>query len=657
MAQQRYEAPDIGAMIGRMLRALGRRAAGGDIEAVAELAKLSRYAGTALGIGARAAHDHGGYSWTDIGEATAMSRQAARQRFGTAPELLPPPPTPPATDVAPDETEAPAEGDTEPATVPAIPDTIALTSTRASRQERAHYGRRPVMFYDTRNGRGVIADTGEAVETTTEHPSLVGTVPDVLGMAHTARGGHTSRNVVVYLVGPIGDQHRPAGDRVREWALSTPLAGWRVADRGHYLADADAPVCRWTDGQLTVEVHHAGSWFGDTEASAGELADVWRRLGIAVDRAFPGGRLMATPSTTGRDLWLRTIGPKQEWPVLAPELAELVHATAGQGRIELRGAPEAEGIAPAFTYLDGRFMYAGLTWGLPVGKPRLWSSRELAGLTDAEADALLHGRGRWHVRARVPADWQHVGLLMAPAAGAMNRPAVGPMPVGGGWHYPSAPRELVECWADGAEVLLARNHGWRVELVEGMTWREGKPLNVWRDRLLGIWQQANAAGVPLAAAAVRRMLLFGIGAFASRSHPSTHAVHVDQADASTGAGALDGVRHVGDMLVWQTPAQLGEWAANMAHPEWAAAVWARARVRLLDAPAGAGYGRVGALHVPGSAVIGFRTDALYLTHDPQWPDDGEVGRFRCKGRITEPRPWPATVAELLALRDESEAGA
>lgn len=80
MAQRKHEAPEIGAMIGRMVKALARRAAEGDLEAVEQLAALVGTTNDALRTAAQGAHAFG-YSWTELGEATGTTRQAARQRF------------------------------------------------------------------------------------------------------------------------------------------------------------------------------------------------------------------------------------------------------------------------------------------------------------------------------------------------------------------------------------------------------------------------------------------------------------------------------------------------------------------------------------------------------------------------------------------------
>jgi hypothetical protein len=80
----RAESPEIGAMLDRVCRALVRRATDGDLLAIEELALLERTVTDHLRDAARGAHDGDAhYSWTEIGIALGVSRQNARQRFGT----------------------------------------------------------------------------------------------------------------------------------------------------------------------------------------------------------------------------------------------------------------------------------------------------------------------------------------------------------------------------------------------------------------------------------------------------------------------------------------------------------------------------------------------------------------------------------------------
>lgn len=81
---KRREAPELGAFVNRMFRALVRRAGAGGLEAVEVLASLSRSCQAATKEAAEAAW-RSGYSYTQLGDALGVSRQAARQRFGRPP--------------------------------------------------------------------------------------------------------------------------------------------------------------------------------------------------------------------------------------------------------------------------------------------------------------------------------------------------------------------------------------------------------------------------------------------------------------------------------------------------------------------------------------------------------------------------------------------
>lgn len=78
MAGQR-EASELGGMVKRMFRALARRAAEGDLLALEELVGLSEPLSLAISEAAKGAK-LADYSYTEIGEAMGVSRQAARQR-------------------------------------------------------------------------------------------------------------------------------------------------------------------------------------------------------------------------------------------------------------------------------------------------------------------------------------------------------------------------------------------------------------------------------------------------------------------------------------------------------------------------------------------------------------------------------------------------
>ena len=69
-------------MVGRMLRALVRRAAEGDTEALEELARLEDLAAVAAAEGLARAQREAGYSSGELAQVLTCSRQAVRQRIG-----------------------------------------------------------------------------------------------------------------------------------------------------------------------------------------------------------------------------------------------------------------------------------------------------------------------------------------------------------------------------------------------------------------------------------------------------------------------------------------------------------------------------------------------------------------------------------------------
>lgn len=83
------EAPEVGAMAGRVVRALVRRAAEGDSEALEELLKLAELLPAAIRDAGVAMHRFG-YTYTELGDVAGISRQSARERFAPhdADELL-----------------------------------------------------------------------------------------------------------------------------------------------------------------------------------------------------------------------------------------------------------------------------------------------------------------------------------------------------------------------------------------------------------------------------------------------------------------------------------------------------------------------------------------------------------------------------------------
>lgn len=84
-AKRRHEAPEVAAASKRFMRALVRRAAEGDTEALEGLVDLQAVLQECITEAGRALHDQADYSYTDLARVLGISRQGARQRFAPKP--------------------------------------------------------------------------------------------------------------------------------------------------------------------------------------------------------------------------------------------------------------------------------------------------------------------------------------------------------------------------------------------------------------------------------------------------------------------------------------------------------------------------------------------------------------------------------------------
>lgn len=433
----------------------------------------------------------------------------------------------------------------------------------------------------------------------------------------------------VYVVGP-----RPTNWRA--WALDdlphavTPAPSYEEGAYPIWRYDIDTGP----DTVRRVELHHAAEWYGPGTYTARDARDAWDLTAAALATAFADRRtgpptMLATPATTGRELFLRTIPHGVEYPALDDDTQTLLRSTLGQARIEgpdalLRDHAGAE--LPALYEYDGRLMYAALCWGLPTGVPTFDNRDEFA----------AYAAGRYEVRATVPRDWPlNFGLLGVKREGSRER-----------WEYPAEPGRTFTTWADGAELLVCARAGWEFDILHRLIFPRptSRPLDAWARKLIAAYRACDPADVAgkLAQRAIRQIILTTIGAFQGRPQTVTRTAKLADVQAGTVRAPVDRLRIEGDVAVW------GEQTApkwpGLAHPEWCAAVWGRARARLMQAPQGHG-----ALNARGT-VVAFRTDAVYTTEREGWHDDGNPGRFRLVAGTDRPLPTPRNQTDLLAVR-------
>ncbi|MFE6869296.1 hypothetical protein ACFVFS_22430 [Kitasatospora sp. NPDC057692] len=451
-------------------------------------------------------------------------------------------------------------------------------------------------------------------------------------------------------------------DAVAAW-LNTPSERWTTAvgsgrDKlaGHFVHQRQ-PVGRYAPASApdsgSTEIRSMGEWFDPDGADVTTCRQAFTLLWQALRRHWDDAVLMGSPSQTGRDLWSRTIPTTGKWaggyPVLSEELRGLLHATGGQGRTELVLPPRVPEQLPALVEYDRTFAYAKHLWKSPVGTPRRITAAAFAAMSEAEQTKALMSCSHWNVRVTVPAGWNHVGLLPAPVTGDRA------------WVYPSEPGATFTTWAGGAEVHLAlSNHlaPWRIEILGGLLFEDGKPLDEWGKRLKSAWgdltnlsklhgDERQRQAAYLASRAVRSVLLFGLGGFAQRPRLVSGTTPVGEALPA-------GVEILGrddQVVTWQR--QAGFSRDPYAHPEWAAYVWSGARAALLDMKYRQGkevVGYAGALHAKPGSVVYFGTDGIALTERQPWPYRGEPGDYLLKGHLTGPVEHPTSQEQYLKLR-------
>lgn len=490
---------------------------------------------------------------------------------------------------------------------------------------------RPTAFLDVATARGV-TDVGATVR-----PVLGGRRTknaQLIDYLETARAAGVER---VYLTGARPTPpawHRTASD----WLL-LDAPGWS-AGRHHF--DAEHPAGRFTHDLTgaSVQLRRASEWFGDVDSPA-EAREAWALLRTVYAVEFGGAVLFDSPNGTAQDAYLRALPRDADRRPVAPEqvpedIAALIHATSAQNRVEF--LPPAADTIGAFVYYDARFAYASLTRELGCA-PVVRMTGDKA---HAFALASPYARARYRVTFGPPNGWPHVGAFMVQDSGH-------------GWHTPP----VGTTWTDAAELHTALRFGWSCHVTEALVFTKGRPLDTWTDKLHRMRERfthdaatgaVTERAAQLASGAVRRMLIVGIGGFASRGYRATR-VYRSSLDVPAGVE----VEPRGDVFISHERIDLDARGRLLHHPEWSSQVWGRAHARLLDAPTADRQVRAGAWHVPPAELLGMRADALYMTSDPRWPDDGKPGRYRLAGALDGPLPAPRTATELNDLRRRAAA--
>lgn len=543
----------------------------------------------------------------------------------------------------------------------------------------------PTVYLDYTTGKGVDWDGrpfAAPISSRRKNPTLADKLDAV-----AAAVGPVAEKAKIIFTGKI-----PATERGQRHWLLVQTPGW-VAPRGHWLGTP--PTGRFTH-ELTgvyIEVRTAAEWFGDTPLRPAQARDAFMVLDALLGFTFgpalhargkdTWGKtlVMHTPASTGTNLWAAAM-PRFLNPTPADDdIAEELHATSTQHHLDhlvagpamaghedvvpLIDRPEIEG----FSYVDGRFMYGSLCRELGMGpgvRKRAYETMEIL-------ENNPYVRARIRVRFTVPKQWHHVGIFGLPHANPAD-----------GWYYPNRPGATGETWADAAEVMVARKHGWSVEPLESIVFNEkmpkartrtdatgatgrgmtkARPLDDWATKL-GSMRESITHDPELppllkraVGAALRAILIQSIGSFASRGRGATAVVDDPKLIPPDYVAS---VRRQGTRFIYTIPQSFSAKQALYYHPEYAVQVWGRGRAKVLDSRGGT-FKATGALSLPGHSIIGINGDAIYSTEVPTWAlpieqggaDDGKTGRLRLQGHLTGGQPAPATRAERDKLKERA----
>ncbi len=473
----------------------------------------------------------------------------------------------------------------------------------------------------------------------------------------------------VYLCGTLPSAPQVGLQDAQEYS---PFNSWVVAsypERMHLSSGVDHAeamvVMQRSDGH-EVDVRTVASWLSTNEVTPEQAA---RELTIVTSALrqqhnWENASLLKTPSLTGRELWRSSIGMSKqpdgkytslEYQILPEELRNLIHRTSGQGRFEMLPCPTPDGYAPELYYLDDRFAYAAQACKeLGIGPAVLEQSSQYAGWTPA----------RYHVRFRVLDNWNHVGVLPMQRQLVKGAEAIG-------LDFPRQPGYIGETWVDAWEMRIALApfpttcptcleiftandgrrcplHGWHIDILERIVFTKGRPLRTLAEKLIEVREACGPS--MLAQAAVRNIVVHTVGSLHGTRRPITRtASNTRQVPSGTPLQRV--LSPSGDEIyLWQEEGFTPK-SPDYDRPEWSSQIWAHQRASTLLRRDGQKRFS-GALTLPLSSIVAFRLDAMYMTINPNFPDDGHTpGQLRQKGYLPGPVVWPQEETDLASIKE------
>lgn len=373
-------------------------------------------------------------------------------------------------------------------------------------------------------------------------------------------------------------------EMTREWFQQGAYGtGWHLKSYSH---ESRTGVYEDEAG-LAIAVTRAANWIESPNVLDMIEAYTMAEDGFKAEFGFP---FLGSPTITGLYAMEQTLKPNVDCPALPDDFAETLHAGTTQGRSEMYLPADLK----SFHLFDRRFAYAAdVRFEMPCGVPQYEQGGEF----------VPYDPAFYRVRFTVPTGWHHVGLL----------PVLVP---GSGWQWPVD--GTYETFVAEPELRLAAGCHWPFEVLECWRFEKARPLENWRNRLVKLWDDANARGCKGEADIYRRILLHAIGGLYARTYAREFiATPVEFADLNDDA-ALTAEQVDGGFRI-QTRANRDK---RFYMPHWAAMVWSRARAVLASRM----------LTLPIADVLACHVDAIY-SRAPLQGVGNEVGQFRLKGSL------------------------
>lgn len=392
-----------------------------------------------------------------------------------------------------------------------------------------------------------------------------------------------------------------------------------------------------------IELRHTSAWFGDDNPSGYQVREALACLERDLEKRWHNRSarpiILATPAQTGLDILEKCLPFEAVVPTLDQDMCALIRRTTTQARIEQYAQDYPIG---TFREYDQAFAYGARlhTVPMPIDAGKHYVQQVHSPVIDRISDKELYRPARHLCIWRVPTDWAHVGLLPE---------------LLDGWTWPAKPGTWHQGWLDNREVLLAKQHGWQVNLHESLLFgipdgkRKWDPLREWRTLLLEMWRDYHMWSVDgdeiaeLCKSAIRAMVLGAIGTWHRSTGRATVVVPMG-APLPPLDDMLEPPSMTADGLEYVSRTPIHRSQQKWIHPEWSSAIWADQRVTLTEE----------LLTQDPAALIGCNTDGYYTTaaRVATGYQGFKPGYWRLKaGAVFTPAlPWPETAGELAEMR-------